>query len=125
MATVFQISGVLKHEHTTKARLVARSVSFDPKTTVFLIPHVDEFTNDDRRMIWFEDYEYKQIKENNKILCKMMKSGKYEEDDQYCYRGLEFKTTEGARKRRIAKASAAIAVFSGPMKGSWDASAML
>jgi len=70
-------------------------------------------------MMWFESYKYTQIKVNNKILVKMMKSRHYPEDQQYCYRGLEFKTIAGHWQRRNAKTTAAMAIFS-EQRRQWD-----
>jgi hypothetical protein len=96
-----------------------RTVSFFHEGEVFYIPTIDEYTETERRMMWFENYEYAQIKANNKILIKMMKTGHFPEDHQYCYRGLEFKTAEGQRQRRQAKTLAALAIFS-EQERQWD-----
>ena len=98
---------------------LCRSVSFSHQGEFFSIPNIDEYTETERRMMWFENYEYTQIKVNNKILVKMMKSGHYPEDQQYCYRGLEFKTIAGHRQRRNAKTTAAMAIFS-EQRRQWD-----
>jgi hypothetical protein len=89
-----------------------RSVSFFHEGEVFYIPAIDDYTETERQMMWFKSYEYDQIKANNKILVKMMMTGRYAEDHQYCYRGLEFKTVEGHRQRRNAKTIASLAIFS-------------
>lgn len=104
--------GASKKESSNEASYTSRSVSFSHEGEIYNIPTINEYTETERKMMWFESYEYAQIKINNKILVKMMKAGRYPEDHQYCYRGLEFKTVEGHRLRRNAKTTAAMAIFS-------------
>jgi hypothetical protein len=96
-----------------------KSVSFALEGEVFYIPSIDEYTETERRMMWFESYEYTQIKANNAILVKMMKTGHYPEDHQYCYRGLEFKTVARYRERRNAKTLASMAIFT-EQRRQWE-----
>jgi hypothetical protein len=63
---------------------------------MMLIPHVDEYTVDERQAYWFEEAEYAQIKQNNKALLDMIMRNlhsldKYEDHEDYCFRGLESK----------------------------------
>ena len=90
-----------------------RSVFFESETKCFVVPTRHDYSEDERCEAWFQDHEYSLIKENNKILLKMMiQEGGHKEDDRHCFRGLEFKTVEARKRRRESKFAAAFAVFS-------------
>jgi hypothetical protein len=93
-----------------------RHVEFKEMAQVFLVEPVAEYSEDEVRMCWFENFEYAQIKANNKILTKMLEKHTYKEDDVFCFRGLEFKVGDSSHKRRVAKEKAARVVFSEQMR---------
>mmetsp|Transcript_26035 Transcript_26035/g.61802 ORF Transcript_26035/g.61802 Transcript_26035/m.61802 type:complete len:258 (-) Transcript_26035:357-1130(-) len=73
-------------------------IRFHDQAEILLIPHVDEYTDNERQLIWFEQTEYAQIKENNKILLDMITRNlhsldHYEDHEDYCFRGLESKVS--------------------------------
>lgn len=115
MATAFQQQnegrdgsrGGLKH-----GRCSPMNVHFCEQALVYLIPSANEYTEKERCNIWFQRVEFDQIKANNKILLAMMEHGGYSEDDIYCFRGLEIKTTEGYRRRQRLRSGAAYELFS-------------
>lgn len=105
------------------------NIRFFDQAQLFLIPHVDDYTEDEKQNYWFEANEYAQIKENNKMLLDIIQSGPYsieyyENHDVYCLRGLESKAASlsnspghrlgrkrSSSRRRINRSGAAAAVF--------------
>lgn len=94
-----------------------QSVSFDDgASSTCLIPSRDEYTEMDKRCMWFQRFEYDQIRANNKILQRRMKHSEPDDDQVYCYRGLEHKSSmEIIQHRRMVKSTAALAVFTEQM----------
>jgi hypothetical protein len=72
---------------------------------------LEEYTDAELGYCWFAPFEYGQIKANNKILIKMHKAGTFPEDDKYCYRGLEFRSSQANQARRAARFNAVLDVI--------------
>jgi hypothetical protein len=103
--------GILKNGMYTRTTQ-QRKVLFHPQAEVYPIPALNEYTEAEICGIWFQDFEYKQIKANDKIMTRMKRNGGCLEDDSFCFRGLEFKTMAGSQRRRRCTTTAALAVFS-------------
>eukprot|EP00538_Stauroneis_constricta_P013663 CAMPEP_0119546008 /NCGR_PEP_ID=MMETSP1352-20130426/596_1 /TAXON_ID=265584 /ORGANISM="Stauroneis constricta, Strain CCMP1120" /LENGTH=317 /DNA_ID=CAMNT_0007590657 /DNA_START=95 /DNA_END=1048 /DNA_ORIENTATION=+ len=76
------------------------SVSFNPQVRVRKI-----FIEDDcivvPQEIWYDDIDYAAIKQESKDTIKIYKAGRLSDDDEdYCFRGLESRTKKGAKKRK-------------------------
>jgi hypothetical protein len=75
---------------------------------VYEFDRLDEASHEE---IWYSKEEYDIIKARNKLLVKMKKCGKFEENDEHSFRGLEHKLKTGSDKRRTFKFDALNAVL--------------
>lgn len=117
------MKGILKKNTTTATtppprpsttrQQETKKVLFGKYAEVQEIASLADFFPDDIANLWFVAFEYAKIKRNNRIIAKMIDSGSYHEDeDVVCFRGLENKTVEGARRRKRNIQSAFHAVLS-------------
>jgi hypothetical protein len=90
-----------------------RSVRMNLKSnTTHLVPHVDDMTELEIVVIWYERSDYEEMKQSFvPILRKIMRGSRIEETDTETVRGLEFRTREGAMRRQHNKITAIEAVM--------------
>jgi hypothetical protein len=118
--SIMMPTGILKNGASACISLGTQKFQFDEEAKVFHVLALAEYTVEEIRNCWYEDYEYSQIKANNKILAKMFSCNRvYPEDNTFCFRGLEFKLTENSKKRKMCKEAAVTAVISEQLK-QWD-----
>jgi isoleucyl-tRNA synthetase len=72
------------------------------------VEHMDDLPGED---IWYSRDEYDEIKNRNSNIVRLIKSGDFEENDQFSCRGLEHKLKEVFRQRRANKFNALNAVL--------------
>lgn len=99
--------------HEAGPKGIMKQVSFNCRVQVFFVPAISEYSVHELLAMWFRDYEYEQIKSNNRIIAKLAKRGYVPpaDDDNFCYRGLETRCDRNVRDRRNAKFQAMDAVF--------------
>jgi hypothetical protein len=79
---------------------------------VFLIPHINDMTDEEVLNIWYEKHDYDQIKANIvPIVQQLMQGDNIEESNEITIRGLEFRTRNGAIRRQNNKLGAITAVL--------------
>lgn len=79
---------------------------------LLVVPSRSEYTRDEVRRLWYVDQEYKTIKNDIMVTLKqMMKTFPASENEQMCYRGLEFRTKEGALLKTLRRENAYDAVL--------------
>lgn len=90
-----------------------RNIRFElTSNEIFLIPHINDMTDDEVLWSWYEKHEYDQLKQDMiPIVKRMMKGDKIEETDDMTIRGLEYRTRKGAIKRQHNKVEAITAVL--------------
>jgi hypothetical protein len=98
-----------------------RSVRINVRdVSVHFIPHLNELSLKERRLLWITSEELAGFRARNKLVIQHLDSSRdnygnhycpVDEDDTFCYRGLEHKTIHGSRIRKLAKKDAATAVF--------------
>lgn len=91
---------------------LTKSLRFsDEPHTVFLIPHLNEFTEAEISSIWFEPNEYANMKNEYKDTLFLMECNKTLDEVEHTARGLEYRTQEGAWARYENKRDAYNAVL--------------
>ena len=80
-------------------------------STVFLIPHLNEFTKAEIKATWFEPNEYASMKGEYKDTLFLIECGKTLDEIEHTARGLEYRTQEGAWARYENKRDAYNAVL--------------
>mmetsp|Transcript_19217 Transcript_19217/g.41766 ORF Transcript_19217/g.41766 Transcript_19217/m.41766 type:complete len:221 (-) Transcript_19217:148-810(-) len=89
-----------------------RRVSFQTTAKVYTIEAVDDYSEEERIATWLTQDEMKQMKQERKVTVKIMeKLNCLIDDEQHYYRGLEFKTKEGFRRKQWNIIEAAMVVF--------------
>lgn len=84
----------------------------DDDHELFLIPHLDEFTDEEVADIWFAPDEYADMKNEYKETVFLIEMGKaLDEAEHHTARGLEYRTQEGAWARYENKRDAYNAVL--------------
>jgi len=97
----------------TKQRKNIRKIRFcESVHCLLVVPSRKDYTRDDISRIWYVDQEYKAIKNEIQLTLKqMMKKFPAAENDHICYRGLEFRTKEGALLKTLRRENAYDAVL--------------
>ena len=88
----------------------ARKVRFyESVQCLLVVPTRNDYTRDEMRHLWYVDQEYKAIK--NEILMTLKHMAKKSENEHICYRGLEFRSKEGALRKTLRRENAYDAVL--------------
>ncbi len=107
-------------------------VTFAPVTEIQEVPHVNDLESEDVAEIWYCKRDYEVIKATYMTTVRMMASGStsllFENEEDHCFRGLEYRTREGARRRQGNKITAITAVLDEQdrqiYEGIWDPEAL-
>jgi hypothetical protein len=85
-----------------------RRVTFSKKVSVKEITHRNNMSERICEEYWMSQEDFQTIKAHLKVTIKMMMTNREidEEDEDYCTRGLEFRTREGRRQRNKNKVAA-------------------
>ncbi|KAI2498839.1 hypothetical protein MHU86_15640 [Fragilaria crotonensis] len=98
-----------KPQPTTKPR---RGVSFNKSVFVRETLHKADYTIEERENTWLQKDEMAQIKADMVATVRLFSRGVLAEDtSEHCSRGLEFRSREGAYRRKINKFRALEAVL--------------
>eukprot|EP00339_Tiarina_fusa_P015516 CAMPEP_0117003402 /NCGR_PEP_ID=MMETSP0472-20121206/4729_1 /TAXON_ID=693140 ORGANISM="Tiarina fusus, Strain LIS" /NCGR_SAMPLE_ID=MMETSP0472 /ASSEMBLY_ACC=CAM_ASM_000603 /LENGTH=208 /DNA_ID=CAMNT_0004704029 /DNA_START=87 /DNA_END=713 /DNA_ORIENTATION=+ len=92
-----------------KAETVAstRRVGFTPLVRVIKVLHLNDFGGDEIDACYYKKSDFERIKADLKLTVRLMQLGKLEEDSlDYCRRGTEYRSPEGARRRARNKEAA-------------------
>lgn len=104
--------GVKEDEpQSPRSRRVIRrrhSIVFSGENKVYEFDKAGEDMKDE---IWYNKVDYDIIKARNKLIVKMKKTGKFEENDEHSFRGLEHKLKHGFDQRQSNKFNALNAVL--------------
>ena len=104
------LSEVCTNLTKTKAKKTLR-IELD-RNEVFLVPHIDDMSENDILTIWYDRPDYDEMKQTFiPIIKKMMRGAKVEETDSETVRGLEYRTRDGALKRQHNKTHSIHAVL--------------
>ena len=97
---------------SSEARKRKKIRFFESVQCLLVVPSRNEYTKDEMRQLWYVEQEYKTIKNDIQITLKqMMKKFPASENDQMCYRGLEFRTKQGALLKTLRRENAYDAVL--------------
>jgi hypothetical protein len=75
-----------------------------------LIPNLEDYSDEAISSLWMDPLECKRIRDECLASVSMMNLGVPESED-LCYRGLEWKGKEVARRRKINRARATVAIL--------------
>ena len=88
-----------------------KTVRFLPCVLAYTIQHVNEFTNDETRQLWYQEDEIKVIKADCYDTAAMVAENRTINESTQCFRGLEFRTPQGHKRRMRNKLCAIDAVL--------------
>lgn len=89
-----------------------RRVSFDPNSDLHSIEGVEEYSDEEKTAVWFTVEEIDEMRKQRRATIKLMESAnKFIDDEKHYFRGLEFKTREGYRRKQWNIIEAAMVVF--------------
>ncbi len=94
-------------------RGISKSVRFCEDVLCHLVvPPLQELSKEDVHMIWYSNQEYTIIKDEIRNTLKLMtRKVPVVENGHVCYRGLEFRTKDGVRLKRMRRERAYDVVF--------------
>jgi hypothetical protein len=89
-----------------------RRVNFVESVSVYLIEPASEFSEDEKAAAFFSRQDFEDMRNGRRDTVKVMEQfNELVDDAHHYYRGLEFKTREGSRRRQWNIVDAAMAVF--------------
>ena len=89
-------------------------VSFVPSDDVIYdVLHVHDYTPEEKEACWYNKYDMRFFKKDAKAGATLLMMGGLTDGDteEYCKRGLEWRTPEGSRKRRQTRLASIVAVL--------------
>lgn len=84
-----------------------KSVTFGTDDEIIQIIHISEYSDEERQMTWYNRADLRSIKNEAKRMAYMDR----DLNPDVCLRGLESRTTTGARTKRQTRIDARAAVF--------------
>jgi hypothetical protein len=104
-------SAAIEEDSSTTMKRSNKSVHFAPQIKVNFIPHVNDYSEEEIKHIWYDANETGTIKaECTATVVKVMEQKPLNTDTE-CFRGLEYRTADGVRKRTWNKNTALDAVL--------------
>eukprot|EP00339_Tiarina_fusa_P015818 CAMPEP_0117036756 /NCGR_PEP_ID=MMETSP0472-20121206/26005_1 /TAXON_ID=693140 ORGANISM="Tiarina fusus, Strain LIS" /NCGR_SAMPLE_ID=MMETSP0472 /ASSEMBLY_ACC=CAM_ASM_000603 /LENGTH=210 /DNA_ID=CAMNT_0004746581 /DNA_START=139 /DNA_END=771 /DNA_ORIENTATION=- len=98
------------HEDTDLPK--RRGISFSECVEINFVLHRNDFSSEERSQSWYGKDEIKAIKNGVRAsVAKLTNFPNMPDDDDYCSRGIENRTREGARRKLQNKVDARAAVF--------------
>jgi hypothetical protein len=89
-----------------------RKLVFNQVVNVRPIKHLDNMSDEEVNAIWFSREDFEDMKDSYAETVRMISKGAFKgDDDEHCARGLEYRTREGAFKRKTNKWNALQAVL--------------
>jgi hypothetical protein len=104
---------ILTTSGTDKQRRRRRKVvSFQGTAQVRMIHGMDDYAEEEKAAVWFTPYERQEMKKERRDTVKIMERvNYYVDDEQHYFRGLEFKTRDGFRRKQWNIMESAMVVF--------------
>lgn len=91
---------------------IRKRVTFKPSVNVRPILHVNDYTEDEIKSVWFCRSDFDAMKKGFARTVKLISHNVYRgDDDDHCARGLEYRVRAGALKRRENKLNGLEAVL--------------
>lgn len=98
------ISAVAKNMPSQAKNVSTKRVSFNESVRVYPHLHYNNFTENELAESWYDDQEMDAIKVECLQTIQLAVNDRLDDNNNFwCFRGLEYRTTEGARKRRENK----------------------
>jgi hypothetical protein len=89
-----------------------RTVTFSGEVCVRRTINNEDYTPEEKLGTWFSVQEFDEMKAERRSTVHIMERRNPSVDDgQHCFRGLEFRTREGSRRRQFNQVDAAMAVM--------------
>ena len=89
-----------------------KKVSFSKRVVVCPTLHLDNYTEAETQASFYQSEDYKKINRDIRFTLDLIESGLPIEDMEFCRRGIEFKTSEGAALRSNNRTRSLLAVLS-------------
>jgi hypothetical protein len=90
--------------HSRSKRDPNRRVRFSPMVKVVRVIHLNDFEDHEIDDCYYTKNDFERIKADLKLTVRLMELGKLEEDTiEFCRRGTEYRTPQGARSRALNK----------------------
>jgi hypothetical protein len=107
------LNGSAHSQPTSSKRRSKKSASFCNKVSIRQIPHINDLSQVEKDSTWLTDQDFLLNRKSCVTTVKKHVRGEItmENKDKYCFRGLESKTREGARRRKEMKDVAIKAVL--------------
>ena len=100
------------NKNKNKRSRTTKHVSFHQNVYVAFHIHVKDFTADEVERTWYSHSEIKEIKHDCAETVRRMSEGSFSaEDENFCTRGLEYRTKTGSQSRQRNKFTSWDAVF--------------
>jgi hypothetical protein len=99
-----------------------KGVKYSRHVKVAQIRHLNEYSQEEVDAIWYDPDEYAKMKEDINLTVEMNKDNEPLGPDR-CWRGVEYRTYEGQRRRQHNKYSALYAVLD-EQEAQWDQNIM-
>jgi hypothetical protein len=109
VAELYQSPELLVCRDEPKPKLVQkrRNVSYLPLVMIKAHLHFQDISEEEHDAVWYKKHDYARMKQECIPLVKLVMKGRYTGDDnERCFRGLEYRTVEGSNKRRLNKCKA-------------------
>jgi hypothetical protein len=95
-------------------------VAFTSMVRVMGVLHLDDFSDEEVQACYCDDTEFMSMKTDVKVTAKLVEMGDLPNDtSNYCRRGTEYRTGEGARRRLFNKKGGRDVVFD-EQDAQWD-----
>lgn len=100
------------HKQTPRRAAPRRGITWNEDVYVQETHHINDFTDEEIFLCWFDKRDYANMKMEFASTVKMITLGRFNGDtEEHCARGLEYRTREGAHKRKLNKLTALCAVL--------------
>jgi hypothetical protein len=100
------------YKQTPRPAAPRRGITWNEDVYVQETHHINDFTDEEVFLCWFAKRDYSNMKMEFASTVKMISLGRFNGDtEDHCARGLEYRTREGAHKRKLNKLTALCAVL--------------
>jgi hypothetical protein len=91
--------------------ILKKSVSFSGKVRGRAALHINDYSEEEIQASWLNNADMRRIRGEIRCTVEMMNRGGTINEDEYCRRGLEYRTSEGIQIRSDNRSVAANAVL--------------
>jgi hypothetical protein len=111
-ATIGVIYPVVVKEKPLSSYRRKKRVRFAPMVTGIATPSLDDYSDEEINSAWYNQNDFAAMKKHDKTCSVLMSNGKLlSSDDDYTFRGLEYRTKAGASVRRGNRLRAVLAAL--------------